>query len=495
MNKKKIHGQVFTPQHIAVEMLDTLGYTDDNDSILDATVMEPSFGQGVFLRIIMNRIIMAGQRNRLKDQEISDTVDRNMYGIELDPELHTATVNHLKDQAASLGLTVIPSFPHLVNANTLDVDTEYTGIMDYVVGNPPYVRIHNISVDEREKVKSLRFATGNTDLYIAFFELGVNMLSRNGKLAYITPNSFMKNASQRKLREHFVKSGLLRGLTDYRSSEVFDDAATYATITYLENSDTLPSSIRYSLEAREDSFTRSIDYGDMLALGSSPWSLADPQNVMGAQLKKTASISESVSIQNGLCTLKDSVFIDKAPESIDSVTTLFNGYPVESDLLRPVVKSSRYDGSPIKARVILPYTVDDNGRYTPMTDDEMSALYPLAYAYFTAHREALEARDLEPRAVSWFQFGRSQGLKHIDKDKLVMKTSIHPSNKISVHRVPAGTVIYAGVFMVLNDGVAPENIVDTLEAPDFMAYAKVVGKDMNGGFVALSAADIREYRF
>ena len=62
----------------------------------------------------------------------------------------------------------------LLNTNALSV-TRYDGQMDFVVGNPPYVRVHNLEEDYDE-VKSFRFAEGGmTDLYLAFYELGLRL--------------------------------------------------------------------------------------------------------------------------------------------------------------------------------------------------------------------------------------------------------------------------------------------------------------------------------
>jgi adenine-specific DNA-methyltransferase len=62
--------------------------------------------------------------------------------------------------------------------------------MDFVVGNPPYVRVHNLG-NYYELVKKFSFSqAGMTDLFIVFFEVGLNMLNNNGKMCYISPTSY-----------------------------------------------------------------------------------------------------------------------------------------------------------------------------------------------------------------------------------------------------------------------------------------------------------------
>jgi adenine-specific DNA-methyltransferase len=61
--------------------------------------------------------------------------------------------------------------------------------MDYVVGNPPYVRVHNLR-ENYEDIKAFSFSKkGMTDLFIVFFEIGFKMLNKTGKMSYISPTS------------------------------------------------------------------------------------------------------------------------------------------------------------------------------------------------------------------------------------------------------------------------------------------------------------------
>lgn len=55
MSKHKTLGQVFTPTWIVSEILNLVGYNDDN--ILDKYILEPSCGDGVFLMEIVERYV------------------------------------------------------------------------------------------------------------------------------------------------------------------------------------------------------------------------------------------------------------------------------------------------------------------------------------------------------------------------------------------------------------------------------------------------------
>ena len=73
------------------------------------------------------------------------------------------------------------------------------------MGNPPYIRIHNLDDETRNFIKNnFKFTDGSFDIYSVFFEMGFEMIKNTGKIGYITSNSFLLNSSYKKFRE-FLK--------------------------------------------------------------------------------------------------------------------------------------------------------------------------------------------------------------------------------------------------------------------------------------------------
>jgi len=64
---------------------------------------------------------------------------------------------------------------------------------DYVVGNPPYVRVQNLPDSQKAMMERLyESTTGNYDIFCPFYERGLDWLDGDGgKLGFITPNQFM----------------------------------------------------------------------------------------------------------------------------------------------------------------------------------------------------------------------------------------------------------------------------------------------------------------
>jgi type II restriction/modification system DNA methylase subunit YeeA len=81
---------------------------------------------------------------------------------------------------------------------------------DIVIGNPPYIQLQK-AIDRYNKVadlyKHINFETFTRtgDIYCLFYEKGLKLLRKNGILAFITSNKWMRAGYGEKLREFFLK--------------------------------------------------------------------------------------------------------------------------------------------------------------------------------------------------------------------------------------------------------------------------------------------------
>ena len=95
MAKHKTLGQVFTPTWIVNEILDLVGY--NNDNILDKYILEPSSGDGVFLTEIVSRYIDVCLKQQIETNQIIERLEKYVYGVELDKvEFDKSIENTLK---------------------------------------------------------------------------------------------------------------------------------------------------------------------------------------------------------------------------------------------------------------------------------------------------------------------------------------------------------------------------------------------------------------
>ena len=119
------------------------------------------------------------------------------------------------------------------------------GGFDIVIGNPPYKIEYDISL---KAIYELLYGTfkRNNDIYIAFFQNGLNLLNKSGSLIYISPNTFLNGDYFIEFRKHISKYFNLLEVIDFKSHSVFNDPTVFVSITHLTKS-TKSTNQKYSI--------------------------------------------------------------------------------------------------------------------------------------------------------------------------------------------------------------------------------------------------------
>ncbi|MCY4418451.1 MAG: Eco57I restriction-modification methylase domain-containing protein [Cytophagales bacterium] len=476
-------GQVFTPPAIVNLMLDSIGYSGPD--ILCKRVLEPSFGDGAFLEEIVKRYILSAQKEGWNEERTKRGIENCVCGVEIDDRLFQTTIASLDRLAISFGIGGISW--KLENKDFLlsERKKEY----QIVVGNPPYIRLHHLRKETRDRLRArFKFCKrGTTDIYIAFFELGLSMLSKDGVLAYITPNTFMKNTSNQTFRDYISANNLMSMFIDFGSYRIFENVNTYNCISILQRDRTSNSfSYHRSLSGKpkctnvlrcQDYIGRKFIFGDKEEL----------RLLSKVQSRKPLGLIANV--QYGLCTQRDDVYISHSVEDTDRDYCLFNGQKMERAILRPIVKGSRMkDGK--KRRIIFPYRKVGN-RWTAIPESKMRRDYPYLYNYLLSHKDSLLKRDAD-KGVLWYEFGRSQSIQTIHKKKLIIDQIVN--GKVNVCQVDSDTMAYSGIILTLKWDKTPlHDIKEMLGTDEFLKYARFLGKDMQNDYKTITTSIIRQY--
>ena len=112
----------------------------------------------------------------------------------------------------------------------LDAEGNFLGF-DCIIGNPPYIQLQSMgkSADVLERMGYVTYArTG--DIYCLFYELGMNLLSPNGYLCYITSNKWMRAGYGESLRGYFASQTNPIMLVDFAGVKIFDAITVEANI-------------------------------------------------------------------------------------------------------------------------------------------------------------------------------------------------------------------------------------------------------------------------
>jgi len=173
-----VKGFVPTPPHIVDAMVGKLFATRPPRA--DESLLDPGCGTGAFI----GGVVRWCQQH--------DYSPPHIVGVESDPahlELARQDVGHLESVT-------------LLNEDFLVPRQER---FDYVIGNPPYVPITGLTVQERETYRGrYRSAIGRFDLYLLFFEQALRLLKPGGAWS----SSHLKSSSTSKLPHRSASSSV-----------------------------------------------------------------------------------------------------------------------------------------------------------------------------------------------------------------------------------------------------------------------------------------------
>jgi hypothetical protein len=347
---------------------------------------------------------------------------------------------------------------------------------DYVVGNPPYVRVQNLPDEQKKMLEQLYDSTtGNYDIYCPFYERGLDWLrEETGKLGYITPNQFMVTDYGEGLRRVLLNESRIEEVYDFRDSGVFADAKNYPAIVILEDepdseareantircvrvkADTkaptnrdLDTAVLEAVRTHrddpgyEDDLINVFDYpqGD---LDDGYWSLMPPEELSIIHKMEAASDATvgdvTDSVFAGTQTSANDVFLVtpvdanriSADDAGGTVTVVAKGeereYEIETDTLRPWLQGrdiNRWRGDWSGEHAIVPYTLerDEEGNLTSNLIDKgrLESEFPLTWEYLMEHRDTLESRE-GGRFVGrddWYGFGYPKSMTRFEDPKLI----------------------------------------------------------------------------
>lgn len=455
-------GQVYTPKNIVDLMLDFLGY--NSEVILGKHIIDNSAGDGAFLKEVVARYIRVFEKAYGKNKNLlKQHLERFIHGIEISKDEHKKCIENLNKIVAEHDIYNVNW--DIINADAFDLH-QFDGKMDFVVGNPPYVRIHNMYKNGNiEKIKKFSFFSGGmADLYIIFFEIGFKMLNEKGKLCYITPNTFQNSIYGKALREYIENTGYLVAIIDMLHNSVFDNISTYTVITVFDKSNPTFNLDYYQMEYEKPVFVSRLKYDEVFVGGKLFLGRNEDLETIRRLYSVEGYFPKNFSVKNGFATLSDSIFVKE----------YFN---FKSDnFLIDVYKAST--GEWLKC--IYPY--DEKGN--PVSIEEIKQKNPDLFYYLLENREKLENRDYEQK---WYLFGRSQAIGDTYKYKVAINTLVKDLNSLRIQEVPTGKGVLSGLYIV---GLSLQRVTELLVNEDFLNYVKMLRKYKRNNYYTFSSRDL-----
>jgi adenine-specific DNA-methyltransferase len=227
------HGEVFTRRWVVELILDLVGYTADRD-LAEMKAVEPACGSGAFLAPMVERLRDSA---RLHGRDLGDAwgaieaVDLVSANVELS---RTVVRESLGSAGISAGAADELASAWVRTADFL-LEPPAERSVDFVVGNPPYVRLEAVARDRSDAYRrACETMGGRADVYIGFYEHGLRALRDDATLGFICADRWMRNAYGARLRAMVSEGWAVETIISMTGVDAFEDEVdAYPAITIL----------------------------------------------------------------------------------------------------------------------------------------------------------------------------------------------------------------------------------------------------------------------
>lgn len=366
--------------------------------------LKQSWGEYQAERGLKRKSNISGQLTFEKFEEkdrIREIIENNIYGVDLNEESIETTKLSLFLRIAKKGKKLPDLSDHIKCGNSLIEDEEVAGEkafdwkeqfkdvfenggFDVVVGNPPYVRQELIKEIKPNLEKNYISYNGVADLFVYFFEKGLNLLKEKGKFAFIVSNKFTRAGYGKNLREYLLDNSIIEQYIDtFDANHVFEGVTVDPCIIILEkNKENKENKILYNYKTQIS----------QLAFDSGSWSFGSDSKIKllekiknsGERLRDVIGEAKS-GIKTGL---NDVLIVDSK-----KIKEIINGNEKEKEVFVPFIK-----GEDIKR-----WKFEFNDNYLIFLEEKKIGDFPNVKEYLTKHKKRLESRsDIKGKNRDWF---------------------------------------------------------------------------------------------
>jgi adenine-specific DNA-methyltransferase len=495
------YGEVFTRPWVVELILDLVGYTSEKD-LSGQVIVEPSCGTGAFLGPVVRRL---SESLRAHGRDLSDArgsvvafdlIERNVAASRI---LATSLlVSDGWDEGLSAEIAA-----DWVRCDDYLLAEQKSGFADFVVGNPPYIRLEDIDPSRvAEYRRRCPTMGGRADIYVGFFEVGLRSLVPDGVLGFICADRWMRNQYGVKLRTLLVDRFSVDATIVMHDVDAFDEiVSAYPAITILSNSEQGPSVVADTTrdfgEAGGAKFHRwwsgsrrkelqapgivAAELPTWFATAES-WPAGSPARLalledLNERFLPLEDVETGTRIGIGVATGADKLFI-ASPGAAPDVE--------ESRLLRLGMGKDTVTGTFVWSGHHLVNPWEPDGSLVILSE------FPKLARYFEGHATALRARNVAGRQPErWF--------RTIDKvdDSLTLRPKLlFPDMKMTSHPVlePGGTYPHHGLYFIVSDAWDLRVLGGLLLSKVAELFIDAYAVKMRGGTLRFQAQYLRRIR-
>lgn len=483
------HGVVYTRRWVVDLVLDIAGYAPGK-GITGKVIVEPACGEGAFLVAIAERLAkeltsVHGDWDALRNAVRAYDIDADSLEV-----ARTVTSSALVSAGCPEGQARDLVDTWLVHGDFILDDVTRC---DFVVGNPPYVRATEIDKDKRsEYVSRLRSVTAGCDLYVSFFDRGLDILRDDGVLCFICADRWLQNKYGALLRARMGDDCDLVSLVRMHGVDAFDDAVdAYPAITTIRkghvsaklrfanckpdfgpaDADMLLDWLRGSGTALSTAHVEAFEIDK--PTGASIYPIGDHELVdfVSRASKALPSLEQAgVHLGIGVATGCDDVFLTQ------------DAHLVESDRMMPLFYMRDYrKGNPERRRwLVNPWNADGT-----LVDLEE---YPRLKTYFMGNKARLSNRHVAKKnEASWYRTIDKVNPDLMDRDLLLMPDMTAYPDPVLSH----GLYPHHNCYWLTSDEWDMRALGGLLMADTTRRFIDAFGVKMRGGTLRFQAQYLR----
>jgi hypothetical protein len=488
-------GVVFTRRWVADLVLDLAGYTEDRDLGAMGAV-EPACGGGAFLEQMVSRLSKSCLSHGRGLGDAIRAFDLLPHNVELSRRVVEKVLNEEGWKSASKHATA------WVEQGDYLLRQRESQSADFVLGNPPYIRLEDIPADRltayREACPSM---TGRSDIYVGFFEVALEALKPDGVVGFICADRWMRNRYGARLRRLISARYSVDFSMALHDVDAFEEqVAAYPAITIVRRAPQGPAVVadtRRTFSAADAAtvvaWTRThqpdpivngrFEIGRLPHWfdGSDSWPCGSPARLaliedLNDRFPLLEDQTTGTRVGIGVATGADSVFVT-TPDSAD----------VEPDRLLPLsmvrdTKTGKLDWS--GQHLVNPWNATGG-----LVD--LSA-HPRLQAYFERHASTLRRRYVvRQRDDQWYRT-----IDKIDHSLTARPKLLFPDLKNSIHPVldEGGHYPHHNLYYIVSDSWDLRVLGGLLLSGVAQAFVEAYAVRMRGGTLRFQAQYLRRIR-
>jgi adenine-specific DNA-methyltransferase len=451
------YGEVFTQPWIVNLILDLCRYHPDED-LTTQVLVEPSAGGGAFLAAAVDRLIEA--KAKYAPELDWERLDKAIFAIDMQPG-HVRTCRSLVVKRLQRAGCPAPTAEELAKTWVKLGDFllyDHAGRQaDVVVGNPPYIRIEDIPPP---LLKAYRRACptmgGRADVYVGFYERGLDLLKPDGRLGYICADRWMRNQYGHRLRAKIVNGFAMDACLIMHDAPAFEEkVSAYPAITVLRRG---PQQTVATGEADEKFNTDTAQKFVAWAADTANLSGDDnPLRVARLPHWHTTSDSWPDGSPETLAWLEE--LADRLPLLEDDETETRIGIGVATGADKVYVTKDSDAAEPERMLPLAMSADVKSGQYqwtghylvNPWTEDGLVDLasWPRLAAYLHRHAAAITGRAIAKRGAKWYRTIDRVTLSLTNRPKLLLEDMKARPNPVLE---PGGRYPHHNLYYLVSNG-------------------------------------------